>query len=124
MTGRSIVVALATLVMVTTAAAETVTLHSFDDPSCGKWSSLRDHDTNSRGGVIFWARGFISGYNWFNTGNQVTRTLSNETISAYIDKFCRDYPLKEIPQAVMHLVCETHVGAEQPFLFCEAIPRK
>ena len=51
--------------------------------------------------------------------NQVTRDLSNETISAYIDKFCRDNPLKHITTAVFFLICETREGMAKPFDFCD-----
>jgi len=105
------------LVVATSSTAQTVTVYSFEDTSCGKWLSRRDHSDT----VAFWARGFISGYNWFNTTNQVTRDLSNETIFAYIDKFCRDHPLEHITNAIAFLICETHEGMAKPFAFCDTV---
>jgi hypothetical protein len=103
------------LAVATSSIAQDVVVNSFKDTSCGKWASLRARSDN----LAFWARGFISGYNWFNVTNQVTRDLSNETIHAYIDKFCRDNPLKHITTAVFSLICETHEGMAKPFDFCD-----
>jgi hypothetical protein len=116
MTGRLILAA--TLLIVTNADAADVTIYSFENYSCGKWTSMRQRNPNMGSGADSWARGFISGYNWFNTANQVRRQFSKETITAYMDKFCRDHPLEDITAAVTYLICETHEGIEKPFNFC------
>ena len=112
-------VAMAALLIVAVADAETlVYVYSLQDSSCGWWSSRRG-DGNTRSVVAFWSRGFISGYNWFNQSNQVRRDLSDDTIVACIDKYCRDNPSKNIEAATISLICETNDGRGKPFLFCE-----
>jgi hypothetical protein len=95
---------LATVLFATNAAAQnTMMLFPLKDASCGTWISLASDASGSRHIVAAWAAGFISGYNWFNNTNQVTRDLRDETITAYIDKHCRDNPLHGIARAVMEL---------------------
>jgi hypothetical protein len=119
MMGQLVLAALATLLMVTVVGADPiVTIYSFQDSSCGKWSLLGHDGSSARDTVAVWTRGFISAYNWFNETNQVRRDLSNETIAAYIDKYCGDNPLQRLPQAVMQLICDAHEGAANPFAFC------
>jgi hypothetical protein len=89
------------------------------DDSCGNGSSFRE--LHWREAVAYWTRGFITAYNWFNSTDQVTRELSNATIIAYIDKFCRDFPLKDVPQATASLICEAREAAAQPSQFCEPV---
>jgi hypothetical protein len=93
MTGRWMIpVVLATFFMVTNATAQSVLIFSYENWSCGKWSSWGSDALASRSRATFvaWTMGFVSGYNWFIGANQVTRKLSNETIAAYVDKYCRE----------------------------------
>jgi hypothetical protein len=119
MTKRPTIAALGILLIATTATADSVMVYSFKDDSCGKWSSYRE--PHSRETVAYWTRGFITAYNWFNNTDQVTRELSNATIIAYIDKFCGDFPLKDVPQATASLICEAREGAARPSQFCEPV---
>ena len=108
------------MLMVATANAQPyVQGHVFKNHSCDMWSSLQPGDWASRGVILWWMRGFITGYNWFNETNQVTRELSDETMVAFVDKYCRDNPLKTFTQAAAQLICETHDGLQKPFVFCE-----
>jgi hypothetical protein len=121
MTRQLILVALVSLLMGAAADAQPyVKVHGFQDGSRGKWSSLKAGDWYTREVVAYWTRGFISGYNWFNPTNQVLRDLSYETMVAYVDKYCRDNPLKGFTDAAIQLICETHDGPQQPFPFCDS----
>jgi hypothetical protein len=97
MAGRLMLPAILALFMVTNAAAQNVKVYTFEDSSCGKWSSLGRDASRARDSVATWTLGFISRYNWFNVSNRVTRDLSNETITAYVDKYCRDNPAESHP---------------------------
>jgi hypothetical protein len=119
MTKGLTIAALAILLISTTASADSIMVYSFKDDSCGKWSSFRE--LHWREAVAYWTRGFITAYNWFNSTDQVTRELSNATIIAYIDNFCRDFPLKDVPQATASLICEAREAAAQPSQFCEPV---
>ena len=123
MTGRWMIpVVLATFFMVTNATAQTAQILTYENWSCGKWSSWGSDASASRSRATFvaWTMGFVSAYNWFNEANQVTRNFSNETIAAYVDKYCRDNPLNNLPDAVPQLICETHDGPQKPFPFCKS----
>lgn len=93
-----------------TAAAQDVpdiAIFSFEDISCGAW-------TRSHGVEILrvrygtWFRGFVSGYNFGNPGNQVLLGAMPDPagVAAYVDKFCRDNPLLSFIAAAVPLVQE------------------
>lgn len=51
-----------------------------------------------------WAAGFISAYNFYPIQPQVKRTLSNSTILAYLDKYCRENPLASSELGIVELI--------------------
>ena len=70
-----------------------INVFSFADTSCAAWERSRgDEQLRTIYGV--WFRGFVSGYNFGNSGNQVALdTMPDpEALARYVDKYCRDNP--------------------------------
>jgi hypothetical protein len=82
-----------------------VVVSGFDDMSCGAWSSSASNPT-ARAQYLAWFRGFITGVNYSNPQLQIPleRLPSNETMTLYVDKYCRDNPLSIFPGAAFALV--------------------
>ena len=89
-----------------------VSVFSYDDTSCGTWVKSADV-TWARAQYYSWFRGFVSGYNLGNPGNQVQleRMPNEQTLYLFIDKYCRDNPLNPFVSAAFKLVEELR---EQP----------
>lgn len=81
--------------------------HSYEDTSCGAWAKSSGNPA-ARAQYISWFRGFASGYNYGNPGNQVQlgRFPDSDTLALYIDKYCRDSPLNPFIAAAFRLVDE------------------
>jgi hypothetical protein len=80
---------------------------AFDDVSCAAWSrSASDKITRIEYGI--WFRGFVSGYNFGNPGNQVLlgKLPDPPGLAAYIDKFCQANPSVAFIAAAIPLVRE------------------
>jgi hypothetical protein len=80
---------------------------AFDDVSCATWTrSAGDKLARAQYGI--WFRGFVSGYNFGNPGNQVLlgKLPDPAGVAAYIDKFCRDNPNVAFVGAAIPLVRE------------------
>lgn len=58
--------------------------------------------------VVEWVRGFATGYNvgMMDVGKQRTTALPSSTVIAYLDKFCRDEPLRPILTGANCLLAE------------------
>jgi hypothetical protein len=83
---------------------------SFEDTSCGAW--VRSQSSSSARQVyLYWFRGFVSGYNYGNPSYQIPLGAmpDPETLTLYIDKFCRDKPLLPFINAAFRLVDEQRV---------------
>jgi hypothetical protein len=79
----------------------------FADPSCGAWMKSQEVQVH-RQAFLFWFRGFVTGANYSNATHQVfSHSMPNqETLTLYIDKHCRENPLKPIYAAAITLVSE------------------
>ena len=86
-------------------AQQPITIFHFDDSSCGAWASVANDRVN-RQTYLFWMRGYISGYNFSNPGNQVRELPTNDTLSLYVDKYCRDNPLYLFTLAAQQLIVD------------------
>ncbi|PVZ16338.1 hypothetical protein SAMN05660463_02230 [Pseudomonas sp. URIL14HWK12:I9] len=68
--------------------------------SCGKFIESQDkHEQLTRNFVVTWTQGFLSGANGFLHGYAnapLKEAPDSESISAYLEKYCRDKPLKSI----------------------------
>ncbi len=84
-----------------------IAIFSFEDISCAAWTRSRDDETVR---TIYgtWFRGFVSGYNFGNSANQVPQDKMPDPpeLFAYIDKYCRDNPLLSFVAAAGPLVQE------------------
>lgn len=84
-----------------------VNVFSFGDTSCAAWARSA---TNEEWRELYgaWFRGFVSGYNYGNSGNQVPlgAMLKPAALAARVDKFCRDNPLQPFIGAIIPLIQE------------------
>lgn len=87
------------------AADEPILVSGFADMSCGAWSASTASPMG-RAQYLAWFRGFISDVNYSRPQHQISleRLPSNETLSLYVDKYCRDNPLNQFPGAAFALV--------------------
>lgn len=83
------------------------TVFTFGDTSCTAWTKSQSDDA-MRAQFQAWFRGFVSGYNFGNSANQVrSGTMpSPADIALYVDKYCRDNPKLAFIGAVTPLIQE------------------
>lgn len=89
-----------------------IAIHSFQDTSCGAWNASAS-EPMARAQYLAWFRGFVSGFNFARPKHQVELDVmpNNETLSLFVDKYCREYPLNPFVSAAFPLVRElTHVS--------------
>jgi hypothetical protein len=84
-----------------------VNVFSFADTSCAEWVHSRNNKL-SRAIYAAWFRGFVSGYNFGNSANQVglDKMPDEAALALYIDKYCRDNPKLPFVGAAISLVQE------------------
>jgi hypothetical protein len=87
--------------------APDVNVFSFADTSCAEWSRSAGNDL-SRTVYAAWFRGFVSGYNFGNSANQVALNKMPDpaALARYVDNFCRDNPAQPFIAAAIPLVQE------------------
>ena len=80
---------------------------SFADTSCAEWARSKNNKL-SRAIYEAWFRGFVSGYNFGNSANQVPldKMPDEAALAAYIDKYCRENPKQPFIGAAIPLVQE------------------
>ena len=95
------------LPLMTSAIGQTIYVHSYADASCGTWVKS-EGDLGERSQYTSWLRGFVSGYNYGNPSNQVRidRMPDTKTLHLFVDKYCRENPLKPFVSAAFRLVEE------------------
>ncbi len=74
---------------------------------CGKY--LQDRRVPNRATdfqYASWMLGFITGYNTWGNGKQISRALPADTLLAYIDKYCRENPLQSVMMGTAALINE------------------
>jgi hypothetical protein len=84
-----------------------VNIFSFADTSCAQWQQSKDQEPlRTIYGV--WFRGFVSGYNFGNSANQVAldKMPDPESMARYVDKYCQDNPKLPFIGAAIQLVQE------------------
>lgn len=86
-------------------AEETVWIAGAGTHSCGKWLDAKN-DKASRYQFQQWVFGFVSGMNWATKGRQAT-PVDNEAMTAFIDLYCTNNPLRTVLAASEALVEET-----------------
>jgi hypothetical protein len=108
--GRLRPLMLLALVLSTRAGTPTeppINVLSFADTSCGAWTRSLGNES-VRAQYNYWFRGFVSGYNFGRPDNQVRlgRMPDHDTLALYIDKECRENPLRRFDAAAFDLVRE------------------
>ena len=80
---------------------------TFGETSCAAWTKSKTDDA-TRAQIQAWFRGFVSGYNFGNSANQVLAgAMPNPAdIALYVDKYCRENPQLEFIGAVTPLIQE------------------
>ncbi len=103
----AVVLLLSLLPFVASAESDRVAIFDYDDSSCGAWVQSAGSEMG-RAQYHSWFRGFVSGYNFGRSDNQVPlQAMPNEqTLYLFIDKYCRENPLKPFVSAAFKLVEE------------------
>jgi hypothetical protein len=80
---------------------------SFEDTSCGAWERSNS-EPPTRQVYLYWFRGFVSGYNYGSPRYQVSLQAmpDPDTLVLFIDKFCKEQPLRPFTSAAFQLVHE------------------
>ena len=93
---------------------EPVAIQGFKDMSCGAWAASSGN-VQGRAEYLDWVRGFISGVNFVDRHNQMFygQTVSNDTLTLYIDKYCKDHPLNSFAGAAFQLARELRAPSKQ-----------
>lgn len=101
------VVLLALLPFAASAANYKVAFFDYADSSCGAWVKSAGNEME-RAQYHSWFRGFVSGYNFGNPGNQVPLQAvpNEETLYLFIDKYCQENPSNRFLSAAVKLVEE------------------
>jgi hypothetical protein len=79
-------------------------IHGIGARECGEYLSYRQKENNSYDGATArineeWALGFVTGYN-SATSTQLASNIPGTTVIAFLDKYCRDEPLRHVANAV------------------------
>lgn len=64
---------------------------------------------------VVWFDGFASGIAYRTTGNQLLELISEATVLAYLDKYCRDNPLRNVALAADCLLRDKGVATGGAF---------
>ena len=78
---------------------------SAENASCAAWMKSAGNKL-VRGQYEFWARGFVSGYNYANPSHQVQVGVfpSGDDLYRHFDQYCRDNPQQSFVAGVIQLV--------------------
>lgn len=75
--------------------------------SCGKYLEIRAHSSAELDGLFTsWLQGFLSGMNTYRfvaTRQEMSQIPDGPSLLAYMDKYCRDNPLKSAYSGAMTL---------------------
>lgn len=78
-------------------AAKDIAISGEGGHSCGMYLESRRVVNETQDYMyVAWVRGFVAGRNWATPDYQVERALEAGTILAYLDKYCRENPLKVV----------------------------
>jgi hypothetical protein len=93
--------AIAFIVLLTTTlnchAEEVLVGYGVGAQGCGKYIEQRRTPNHYYDALITsWFYGLASGHNIYSTSSQIKQEIDAETVLAYLDKQCRDFPLSSI----------------------------
>ena len=101
------IVLLTALPHVAAAQGQQVNVFAFEDASCSTWTKSAGNPA-LRMQYESWLRGFVSGHNYANPGNQVqigSFPGSNE-VRLYVDSYCKENPALNFVGAGIRMVEE------------------
>ena len=81
-------------------SAHAISIYNPGTESCGSWTAAQD--SVPRGLKVAWLVGFVSGYNWYRPGEDVTSDPHG--LVAWVDNYCLANPLDLIARAAGRLV--------------------
>jgi hypothetical protein len=93
------------------AAAAPLNILGFDDMSCAAWVASKG-DPDLRGSYVVWIRGFLSGHNYGQQGQQVS-SISSGTIELNVNRYCTQNPTGSFSDAALRL-SDQFSGRNQP----------
>lgn len=101
------------------AVAQPIAVYGLGGKQCGQYLSDMEKQKSRYESVAAaqyanWAEGYLTGYNALTSGKQVEANLPRATIIAYIDKYCREKPLRPVFQAVDCLLSSVG-GPDHPY---------
>ncbi len=94
-----------------TTVAAPLNILGFDDMSCVAWAASRE-DADRRTGYVVWIRGFLTGHNYGEQGQQVS-SISSATIENFVNRYCTQNPNGQFSDAAFRLSDEFS-GRNQP----------
>ena len=94
-----------------TAVAAPLKILGFDDMSCAAWQASRE-DADRRSSYVVWIRGFLTGHNYGEQSQQVSR-ISGGTIENFVNRYCTQNPNGQFRDAELRLSDEFS-GRNQP----------
>jgi hypothetical protein len=101
---RKTLLAVALLLVVlapASAGAAPLKVLGFEDMSCQAWLKSKD-DVEQRKAYVAWVRGFLSGHNYANQGQQIS-VVSSATVELYVQRFCSEKPLGQFTDAALRM---------------------
>lgn len=72
---------------------------------CGEYLQDRKEDRYAQF-YSQWVLGFIAGYNFYASQPQTSSTPKEATVHAYLEKYCRENPLKDVGLGAMTLITD------------------
>ena len=86
----------------TVLASDAKTILHLNDDSCGDWVESRQKNQTA---IQLWYLGFISGIN-FRDKNDLLSRINAASAYLWMDKYCRENPLKTVVQGSVKLLDE------------------
>jgi hypothetical protein len=113
---RKTLLAVALLLVVlapASAGAAPLKVLGFEDMSCQAWLKSKD-DVEQRKAYVAWVRGFLSGHNYANQGQQIS-VVSSATVELYVQRFCSEKPLGQFTDAALRM-SDQYSGRNAPIV--------
>jgi hypothetical protein len=82
--------------------AQAVSIYNPGTESCGSWASGQPEMV--KGLKVAWLLGFVSGYNWYRSAEDVTSDVHG--LVGWVDNYCVANPLDSIAKAAGRLIDE------------------
>lgn len=83
--------------------AAPIMVYGFHEESCGNWASYNE---TQRGWYVLWLKGVFTGHNFVSPSQQVVNLPDDESLTLYVDKYCRENPLGNLIAPAFQLTKE------------------